>query len=273
MSVWSMSRSTSSKSRTKPPFRKGGKPGGSSYAKNPDTALDEVFLYGLHAAEAALENSERTILSASITQNVLPSFEALFAERQMSPEVLHPKDLARKAPEGAVHQGILLRAKPLPAVDLEELTYSGPYVFLDRITDPHNIGAIFRTAAAFNATAIVTTKRFTPEATGLLAKVASGGIEYVPWARETNLSRAIDSVRSTGVTVIGFDSEAESTISDIVIDRPVALVLGAEDKGLRQKTRDYCDVLARLDMPGAIKSLNVSNAAAIGLYHLSQKSA
>lgn len=243
-----------------------------SLAKNPEAELDEVILYGLHAVEAALENESREILSAAVTQNVLPTFETQFAKRQLVPQVLHPKDLARQAPEGAVHQGVLLTAKPLPGVELDALSYVGPFVFLDRITDPHNIGAIFRTAAAFQATALVTTKRFTPEATGLLAKVASGGIEHVPWARETNLARAIDAVKKTGVTIIGFDSEAETGLADIALDGPVALVLGAEDKGLRQKTREYCDVLARLDMPGEIKSLNVSNAAAIGLYHLSQAS-
>ena len=141
-------------------------------------------------------------------------------------------------------------------------------MLLDQVTDPHNVGAIMRSCAAFAVTALVATARHSPEASGVLFKAASGAYEHVPFAKVTNLARAMDELRGYGFRLVGLDSEGEKSIAETAPDRPVALVLGAEGKGLRQLTRQTCDEVVRLDMPGAIKSLNVSNAAAIALYAL-----
>ncbi len=151
---------------------------------------------------------------------------------------------------------------------LDQIPRQGVVVFLDQVTDPHNVGAIMRSCAAFGVTALVATARHSPEASGVLLKSASGAYEHVPFAKVTNLARAMEELRSYGFLLLGLDSEAEADIGDVSLSLPLALVLGAEGKGLRQLTRQTCDRVARLDMPGEIKSLNVSNAAAIALYAL-----
>ena len=143
---------------------------------------------------------------------------------------------------------------------------------LDQITDPHNVGAILRTAAGFAVTAVVTTARHSPEATGVLAKSASGALEHVPLVTVQNLARALEALRERGFRLVGLDSSGEADLGDAALRAPLALVLGAEGKGLRQLTRATCDLVARLDLPGRIKSLNVSNAAALALYIASRRS-
>jgi 23S rRNA (guanosine2251-2'-O)-methyltransferase len=165
-----------------------------------------------------------------------------------------------------VHQGLLAEADPLPSPDIDELAQEGIVLVLDQITDPHNVGAIMRSAAAFAVKAIVTTARHSPEATGVLAKSASGALELVPLVTVQNLARALNELNDRGFMTVGLDSEGSEDLGAVTLQQPLALVLGAEGKGLRQLTRETCSVVARLDMPGEIKSLNVSNAAVLALY-------
>ena len=175
------------------------------------------------------------------------------------------EEISARAPREAVHQGLLLEARPLAPIDVGELPANGLVLVLDQVTDPHNVGAILRTAAAFAVNALVTTERHSPEFAGALAKSASGGLEHVPICSVTNLARALAQLGDMGYWRIGLDSEAPVRLSGETLSRPLALVLGAEDRGLRRLTRERCDRLARLDLPGPIKSLNVSNACAIAL--------
>ena len=158
------------------------------------------------------------------------------------------------------------RSTPCASPDIETLALEGMVLVLDQITDPHNVGAIMRSAAAFAVKAIVTTARHSPEATGVLAKSASGALELVPLVTVQNLARALTELNERGFMTVGLDSEGGENLSAIELRQPLALVLGAEGKGLRQLTRETCNAVARLDMPGEIKSLNVSNAAVLALY-------
>ena len=184
----------------------------------------------------------------------------------VEPELVRPDAIARRLGPDAVHNGLLAEAEPLPSPELEELEPTGIVLVLDQITDPHNVGAILRTAAAFAVNAIVTTARHSPEATGVLAKSASGALEYVPLVSVQNLARALAALHERGYLLVGLDSDGDIDLNEAPLQRPLALVLGAEGKGLRQLTRASCDRLARLDLPGRIKTLNVSNAAALALH-------
>jgi len=184
----------------------------------------------------------------------------------VTPERVRPDAIAARLPPDAVHQGLLAEANPLPAHALEEIEATGIVLALDQITDPHNVGAILRTAAGFAVAAVVTTARHSPQATGVLAKSASGALEFVPIVTVQNLARALAALRERGYLLLGLDSTGEGDLGELPIRAPLALVLGAEGKGLRQLTRATCDHVARLDLPGRIKSLNVSNAAALALY-------
>jgi 23S rRNA (guanosine2251-2'-O)-methyltransferase len=190
---------------------------------------------------------------------------------RVEPELVRPQTIAQRLSSDAVHQGLLLEADPLPAPELEDLAPDGIILVLDQITDPHNVGAIARSAAAFAASAIVTTARHSPEATGVLAKSASGALEYVPLVTVQNLARALAALKERGYLVVGLDSTGAVDLAEAAIRSPLALVLGAEGKGLRQLTLATCDQVARLDVPGRIKSLNVSNAAALALYLASKR--
>jgi 23S rRNA (guanosine2251-2'-O)-methyltransferase len=225
-----------------------------------------IVLYGWHTVTAALANPARRIRKLWATENAVRRLADDGMALPVEPELVRPDAIAARLSPDAVHQGLLAEADPLPAPALEELTAAGIVLVLDQITDPHNVGAILRTAAAFAVAAIITTARHSPEATGVLAKSASGALEHVPIVIVQNLARALAALKEQGVFVVGLDSEAEEDLAAIKLSAPLALVLGAEGKGLRQGTKAACDRLARLDLPGAIKSLNVSNAAALSLY-------
>ncbi len=236
-------------------------------------AAGEVILYGWHTVSAALANPARQIRRLMVTENALRRLTEAGITLPVTPEVVRPDAIAARLTPDAVHQGLLAEADPLPSPDIDDMDASGIVLVLDQITDPHNVGAILRTAAAFAVTAIVTTARHSPEATGVLAKSASGAIELVPMVVVQNLARALTGLKQRGFLTVGLDSSATDDLASLELHAPLALVLGAEGKGLRQLTGATCDRLARLDLPGAIKSLNVSNAAALSLYIASRATA
>jgi 23S rRNA (guanosine2251-2'-O)-methyltransferase len=227
---------------------------------------DGVILYGWHTVTAALANPARHIRRILATENAVRRLADDGIKLPVEPDLVRPDAIAARLSPDAVHQGLLAEADPLPSPALADLAAAGIVLVLDQITDPHNVGAILRTAAAFAVAAIVTTARHSPEATGVLAKSASGALEWVPIVSVQNLARALAEMKEQGFLIVGLDSEARDELSAIELTAPLALVLGAEGKGLRQGTQAVCNRLARLDLPGAIKSLNVSNAAALSLY-------
>jgi 23S rRNA (guanosine2251-2'-O)-methyltransferase len=245
--------------RGKRPFKRG--PGRTA----PRDRDGPAIIYGWHAAEAALRNPKRKIRRILVTPNGEKRLQEMGLQLKIAPEVVRPDAIDRELTPDAVHQGVLIEADALPVPDLSEIP-DGLVLVLDQITDPHNFGAILRSAAAFDVAAVVTTARHSPEATGVLAKSASGGLEYVPLVFVQNLARALTELKSRGFLLVGLAEEGETELSEVKLKSPLALVMGAEGKGLRQLTRETCDVLARLDLPGEIRSLNVSNAAALALY-------
>lgn len=228
-------------------------------------ASDVVQIYGFHSVSAALRAPRRKLIRLYATQAAAERLSADIAARGVETLILSNDEIALRAPREAVHQGVLLEARPLAPIDVSQLPERGLVVVLDQVTDPHNVGAILRSAAAFAVDALVTTQRHSPEFTGALAKSASGGLEHVAICSVTNLARALGEMGQMGYLRVGLDSEGPQTLEASVLSRPMALVLGAEGKGLRRLTRENCDIVARLDMPGAIKSLNVSNACAVAL--------
>jgi len=235
--------------------------------KPPQLGADQVYLYGLHTVRAALANKERQIIKLSVTQNAFARLEIGEAAAQPFPvEMVAPQEIDKVLGPDAIHQGVMLETRPLPVRKLSALKDSPLILVLDQVTDPHNVGAIMRSAVAFNAGALITTMRHSPTESGVLAKSASGALEMIPYIQITNLADALGELHKLGFTSIGLDSEGPAPIEQTFSGDKIALVLGAEGKGLRQKTRETVTHLARLDMPGEIKSLNVSNAAAIALY-------
>ena len=243
--------------RNRPPQR--GRPA----PLNPD---GPAILYGWHTVKAALENPDRRILRMLATENAVRKLAEEGVSLPLEPELVRPGVIDARLGPDAVHQGLLAEAEPLRPPAIAALDPNGLVLVLDQITDPHNVGAILRSAAAFAVQAIVTTARHSPEATGVLAKSASGALELVPMVTVQNLARGMEDLRQRGFLLVGLDSEGERDLADLPLRSPLALVLGAEGKGLRQLTKTNCDHLARIDVPGAIKSLNVSNAAALALY-------
>lgn len=236
-----------------------------------------VRLWGRHAVEAALTNPARSARKLWGTREAIQAMlDAHDAElpATLPVEYAQAADLARLVARDAPHQGLVLECAPLEDVFLDEIALGEaerPIVVLDQVTDPHNVGAILRSAAAFGAAAIVTQDRHAPPEGGVLAKAASGALETVPWVRVVNLARALEELAEAGYWRIGLAGEAQAVLADILPTGPVAIVLGAEGEGLRHNIAAHCDVLAKLPISSAIESLNVSNAGAIALYAVASR--
>ena len=231
----------------------------------PDGA-ENTILYGWHTVQAALDTPGRRIRALYATENAARRLAEESVRMTVTPQIVRPDEIARRLSADAVHNGLLAEADPLAPPDLSDLAPEGVVLVLDQITDPHNVGAILRTACAFGADAVITTARHSPRETGVMAKSASGALDLVPMIEVRNLGDALEKLKARGMLVLGFDSESEHQLKPRNGDRPLAIVMGAEGKGLRQRTRELCDEMVKLDMPGPIKSLNVSNAAAIALF-------
>ncbi len=237
-----------------------------------------VWLFGLHAVRDALRNPARTRLRLIVTKNAVDRLAEDIAASGMTPEVADPRKFPAPLDPGSVHQGAALEARPLDwGAPADLLASAGPgatVLCLDRVTDPHNVGAILRSAEVFGAKAVIAPIRHATPETGALAKSASGALERQPYLRVRNLSAVLGELTSMGFLIVGLDGKADAAIAPVLADandRPVALVLGAEGPGLREKTKASCDHLARIEYAGAFGSLNVSNAAAISLYAASRR--
>ena len=245
--------------------RRPASPGPDRRRAGPGSA-ETVRLYGLHAAEAALANPRRRILAVHATPNAAQRLGLTAAPGKAQLHAVTPRDLDRMLGEGSVHQGILVEAEPLPDLDIGGLAEARLVVVLDQVTDPHNVGAVLRSAAAFGVEALIMTARHSPPLQGALAKAASGGLEHVPVVLVPNLARAMAELGEMGFLRAGLDSDAAVSLEDLPAPDKLALVLGAEDKGLRRLTGEHCDMVCALSTAGPIRSLNVSNAAAIALH-------
>ncbi|MEO1638082.1 MAG: 23S rRNA (guanosine(2251)-2'-O)-methyltransferase RlmB [Pseudomonadota bacterium] len=237
-------------------------------------ASETVWLFGLHAVRDALQNPRRDKRRLVVTRNALERLGDVVAQSGLTPEISDPRKFAAPLDPQSVHQGAALEVRPLDWGGLPELAGGeGPMpprvVLLDRVTDPHNVGAILRSAEVFGARAVVAVHRHAAPETGALAKTASGALERQPYVRVRNLADAITSLQEMGYLVLGLDGEADASIETAVAgkrDRAVAIVLGAEGPGLREKTRETCDALVKIPAAAQFASLNVSNAAAVALY-------
>jgi 23S rRNA (guanosine2251-2'-O)-methyltransferase len=241
-------------------------------------AKETVWLFGLHAVRDALMNPKREKLRLVVTKNALDKLEEAVAFAGIEPEIADPRRFDVPIDEGSVHQGVAMEVKPLNWGKLADVAISGEglplIVLLDRVTDPHNVGAVLRSAEVFGARAVVAPRHHSAPETGALAKTASGALERQPYLKVTNLAEAMDELKTMGYVLIGLDGEGTVDLGAALADagkRAVALVLGAEGPGLREKTRETCDVIARIPFAGAFGSLNVSNAAAVGLYAASTR--
>jgi 23S rRNA (guanosine2251-2'-O)-methyltransferase len=226
-------------------------------------------IWGRHPVTAALANPERTV------RRVWGTREALAAFGGFPPEIpvtyAEVADLGRLVPADAPHQGVVIEVDPLPDMWLGDLLEKSvgntrPLVLLDQVTDPHNVGAVLRSCAAFDALGLVTQDRHAPPESGTIARSASGALEVVPWVRVVNLARALDEIAEAGFWRVGLTGAANQTLAQAIGSERIALVLGAEGEGMRQNTEAHCDELAKLPISGKVESLNVSNAAAIALY-------
>ena len=231
-------------------------------------------IYGVHAVEAALRNPRRTILRLAITENAENRLKDALAARDaigaLKINRVMPRDLDRQLGDDTVHQGVMIEVEPLPEQTIEELAElpdsAGPLVVLDQVTDPHNVGAILRSAAVFGVQGLVMTRRHSPPLGGALAKVASGALEHVPIVLVPNLARSLAQLGELAYLRMGLDGTAEHAVDAQPFTGHVAIILGAEGRGLRHLTQEHCDVLVKISGTGELASLNVSNAAAVTLH-------
>ena len=241
-------------------------------------ARNQVWLYGLHAVKAALANPLRQFHRLLLSRD---ASEAMYGDtsqiNDLTPEIMTRDEIGRLLPAGAVHQGAALLTDTLRPIALEDVIDQAAavektvIVILDQVTDPQNVGAILRSAAAFGAAAVVMPERHAPPETGALVKAASGAVELVPLVRVINLARAMEDIKAAGFWIAGLDGQAPQTLAAADMTGKVALVLGAEGEGLRRLTRDLCDILVRLPISARMESLNVSAAAAVAMYELARK--
>lgn len=246
-----------------------------SYPRRPHVARDnsdKLYIYGLHTVRQALANKNRKKLRLYATKNAVQrlEFDLMDAPDMEIIETL-PKQLDKMVGSDAVHQGMILEVEPIAKKDLSEFKDCNLLLILDQVTDPHNVGAIMRSAVALGAGAIITTSRYSPVESGVLAKSASGALDLIDHIEVKNLADSLETLHNNGFYSVGLDSEEAIPFEEIKPQNKIVLVLGAEGKGLRERTRESCNILAKLDMPGEIKSLNVSNAAALALYISRQK--
>ncbi|MGI3186313.1 23S rRNA (guanosine(2251)-2'-O)-methyltransferase RlmB [Nioella aestuarii] len=241
------------------------------------SAAETVWLFGLHAVRDALMNPAREKLRLVVTKNAADKLAEAIAVGGVEPELADPRKFPVPLDPGSVHQGAAMEVKPLDWGRLSDLCEPGPasprLMLLDRVTDPHNVGAILRSAEVFGARAVIAPHRHSAPETGALAKTASGALERQPYLRVKNLGDAMQELQKMGYTLVGLAGEGEEVIDDLAPDlagRPVALVLGAEGPGLRARTRELCDHLVRIPFAGEFGSLNVSNAAAVSLYAMTR---
>jgi 23S rRNA (guanosine2251-2'-O)-methyltransferase len=234
--------------------------------------LEPVWLFGLHAVRDALTNSARSHDRLIITRNALAKLEEAVTASGLTPEMADPRKFTAPLDPGSVHQGVALLTHPLDWGDISDICKphkadpAPVVVLLDRVTDPHNVGAVLRSAEVFGARAVIAPLRHAAPETGALAKTASGALERQPYLRVRNLATTMGALKEMGYTLIGLAGEVEDDLAAVLPAGPVALVIGAEGPGLRELTRETCDVLARIPFEGEFGSLNVSNAAAVSLY-------
>jgi len=269
------SRDRDQKRATRDDFRREPRREKPETPKGPKIRAD---LFGFHAVREAWKNPKRYVHALFVTENALKEFEPDLktSAKRPAPTIVTKEELDRAFPSGTVHQGIALSAQALEEESVMDLIIRGQdknksvIVILDQVTDPHNVGAIMRSACAFGADGIVMQSRHAPESTGILAKTACGAVEHLPVAYETNLSRAIEKLKEHHYTIIGMDEHAEKTFGELYNYERAVIVLGAEGPGMRRLIREHCDVLVTLPTQKPINSLNVSNAAAVALYALTK---
>lgn len=233
---------------------------------------DKEWIWGNHAVEAALSNparppAKRLLVTPDRVKRLAPNLQ-----RHPALQIFEPGDIARLLPQGAVHQGIAMKVAEPEPLSLAELgtPAQGVIVMLDQITDPQNVGAIFRSAAAFGVKGAVLQDRHAPALSGVLAKTAVGAVDKVPYARVVNLSRALEELAELGWRAVALAGEAEHSLEEVLDGGPTVLVLGSEGEGVRRLVAEHCDAMGKIPMPGGFESLNVSAAAAIALYETSR---
>ena len=238
----------------------------------PKVPADVALIWGYHAVREALRSERRKILRIMATDAAAEKLAGEIAAKNLRAELVSPEQIAQRLPQDAVHQGVLVEARHLPDLDLEDLPENGFILVLDQVTDPHNVGAILRSAAAFGVAAVILPERHAPAASAVMAKAASGAMERVPLVRVVNLARALDQLKAANVWCVGLAGDAPQVLGQADLTGRIALVLGSEGEGLRRLTRERCDMLVRIPMAQeAVESLNVSNAAAVALYEIARR--